>query len=162
MPATGMPRPGHPQIGSVRKAKAWAALAKAAAFLGCQQREEAIPQQEKLGHLSLTLSSSCWGIPVQGNIPPPAHGRLAGVCILSDRQIDLIHLQLTFLSSTETSLNENISSLSKPAPLSWLELSWAGQFNMWLFNKERSKELRWQSLEDRHASYISSALDQIQ
>lgn len=97
MPAIAMPYPGHGQASSVRKAKAWAALAKATAFLGCQQREEAIPQLEKLGDLSSTWSSPsfCWGLPVQGNIPTPARGGLAGVCILSDRQTDLIHPQST-------------------------------------------------------------------
>lgn len=45
---------------------------------------------------------------------------------------------------------------------------WAGWNYHWadpylcLFHKQKSQQLRWQSLEDRRASYISSALDKIQ
>lgn len=64
---------------------------------------------------------------------------------VTGRQIWSTPSQLKFLSNTETSLNVS---------------HWAGlNCHLCLFNEQRSKELRWQSLEDRHTSYISSALE---
>lgn len=93
VPATGMSHPRHAQTSSIRKAKAWAALAKAAGFLGCQQRPEAIPRLWRKGEISAQCPPhphSAEASPVKATSHHQHMEVLAGVCILSDRWTDLI------------------------------------------------------------------------
>lgn len=128
MSATRMSHPGRAQVGSIRKAKAWAALAKAAAFLGCQQRAEAIPRPWRNWEVSALHPPHPHSAEVSLFKATSHHQHMEGLqgfaFWMTARQIWLASSQLKFLSNTEISLDENnISSLSKPVPLSWLALS---------------------------------------
>lgn len=167
VPATGMSHPGHAQVSSVRKAKAWAALAKAAAFLGCQQRPEAIPRPWRKGEISARRPPHPHSAEASLFKATSHHQHMEGLqgfaFWVTGGQIWSAPTQLKFLSNTETFPWTKTTSAALASQPHWAGLNchWADHY-LCLFNEQRSKELRWQSLEDRHASYISFALDKIQ
>lgn len=143
------------------------AKAKAAAFLGCQQRPEAIPRPWRKGEISARRPPHPHSAEVSLFEATSHHQHMEGLqgfaFWVTGRQIWSAPTQLKFLSNTETFPWTKITSAALASQPHWAGLNchWADHY-LCLFNEQRSKELRWHSLEYRHASYISFTLDKIQ